>query len=194
MRFCDKDIIQHLKSGKIYISPSPKIEKISGVTVDFHLGNEVRVFQKNNSSPCIDLGELQQRKDGSYLDEMISKRILLEDHEKILLRPTELIIAITFESLSLTNDIVGWIDGKSSFARFGLMVHVTSNRIDPGWNGKIVLEIINLGKFPLFLRPKMVICAISFEKISGSSLRPYSSKKGAKYRNQFRPSIFSCLS
>ena len=49
------------------------------------------------------------------------------------------------------------------FARLGLMVHVTAHRIDPGWEGKIVLEFYNSGKLPLALRPNMVIGALSFE-------------------------------
>ncbi|VEI46175.1 deoxycytidine triphosphate deaminase [Actinobacillus equuli] len=42
--------------------------------------------------------------------------------------------------MTLPDNIVGWLDGRSSLARLGLMVHVTAHRIDPGWHGKIVLE------------------------------------------------------
>ncbi|MDI4701671.1 hypothetical protein MJI37_23805, partial [Salmonella enterica subsp. enterica serovar Cerro] len=42
-------------------------------------------------------------------------------------------------------DLVGWLDGRSSLARLGLMVHVTAHRIDPGWSGCIVLEFYNSG-------------------------------------------------
>ncbi|ARC53116.1 dCTP deaminase [Candidatus Riesia pediculischaeffi] len=189
MRLCDKDIIHQLKSGRISISPYPKVERISGVTVDFHLGNEVRIFRKKKIFPYIDLSQLSKKISNNSLEDMISRRVLLKDCENILLNPSEIILAITYEHLSLPSNVVGWIDGKSSFARLGLMIHVSSNRIDPGWSGKIVLEIVNLGKFPLLLKPNMVICEISFEEISQSSLRPYNSKKESKYHNQFHPSI-----
>lgn len=81
-------------------------------------------------------------------------------------------------------NIVGWLDGRSSLARLGLMVHVTAHRIDPGWEGKIVLEFFNAGKLPLALRPNMAIGALSFEVLSGNALRPYNSRKDAKYKNQ----------
>ena len=69
-------------------------------------------------------------------------------------------------------------------ARLGLMVHVTAHRIDPGWEGKIVLEFYNSGKLPLALRPNMVIGALSFEVLSGIAARPYNRRKDAKYKNQ----------
>jgi dCTP deaminase len=74
---------------------------------------------------------------------------------------------VTFESVTLPADLVGWLDGRSSLARLGLMVHVTAHRIDPGWSGRIVLEFFNAGKLPLALRPGMMIGALSFEPLSG---------------------------
>ena len=67
------------------------------------------------------------------------------------------------------------------------MVHVTAHRIDPGWDGNIVLEFFNSGKMPLALQPGMVIGAISFETLSGPALRPYKKRTDAKYRNQRGP-------
>ncbi|MNF10149.1 Deoxycytidine triphosphate deaminase [compost metagenome] len=63
-------------------------------------------------------------------------------------------------------------------------MHVTAHRIDPGWQGRIVLEFYNSGKLPLALRPGMLIGALSFEPLSGSAARPYNSRQDAKYRDQ----------
>ena len=82
-----------------------------------------------------------------------------------------LALATTLESVKLPANIIGWLDGRSSLARLGLMVHVTAHRIDPGWEGKIVLEFYNSGKLPLALRPNMVIGALSFEVLSGPAAR-----------------------
>ena len=89
-----------------------------------------------------------------------------------------------FESVTLPADLVGWLDGRSSLARLGLMVHVTAHRIDPGWSGRIVLEFFNAGKLPLALRPGMMIGALSFEPLTGPADRPYNRRQDAKYRNQ----------
>ncbi|WP_432763977.1 dCTP deaminase domain-containing protein, partial [Escherichia coli] len=55
-------------------------------------------------------------------------------------QPGSIRCAVTLESVTLPADLVGWLDGRSSLARLGLMVHVTAHRIDPGWSGCIVLE------------------------------------------------------
>ena len=93
-------------------------------------------------------------------------------------------VSAQLESVKLPANIIGWLDGRSSLARLGLMVHVTAHRIDPGWEGKIVLEFYNSGKLPLALRPNMVIGALSFEVLSGTAARPYNRRKDAKYKNQ----------
>ncbi len=49
----------------------------------------------------------------------------------LFLHPGELALAVTYESVTLPADLVGWLDGRSSLARLGLMVHVTAHRIDP---------------------------------------------------------------
>lgn len=118
------------------------------------------------------------------LENVMSDEITLTEDEVFYLHPGELALAVTLESVTLPDNLVGWLDGRSSLARLGLMVHVTAHRIDPGWHGQIVLEFYNSGKLPLALRPGMVIGALSFEPLSGSADRPYNRRSDAKYKNQ----------
>ncbi|MGV2873806.1 dCTP deaminase [Colwellia sp. E150_009] len=182
MRLSDKDIEQHLSDEKIIISPKPDSSMISGVSVDIRLGNEFRVFQAH-AAPFIDLSgpkvEMQKA-----MNSVMSDEIVIADGDAFFLHPGELALAVTYESVTLPDDIVGWLDGRSSLARLGLMVHVTAHRIDPGWSGQIVLEFYNSGKLPLALRPKMKIAALNFETMSSSAVRPYNKREDAKYRDQ----------
>lgn len=182
MRLCDTDIIKHIEQGKIGVEPAPELDLISGVTLDIRLGNKFRVFN-DHVAPYIDLSgpkdEVQKA-----MNSIMSDEVLVEDGEAFFLHPGELALGVTFESITLPNNIVGWLDGRSSLARLGLMVHVTAHRIDPGWSGNIVLEFFNSGKLPLALRPKMKIGALNFETMSGPAEKPYNLKKGAKYRDQ----------
>ncbi|NHI00778.1 MULTISPECIES: dCTP deaminase [Oceanimonas] len=182
MRLCDRDIKQYLADGRIQIVPEPPADRISGVTVDVLLGNEFRVFQ-DHTAPYIDLSgpkaQVQEQ-----INRVMSDEIVIEDGEAFFLHPGELALAVTHESVTLPDDIVGWLDGRSSLARLGLMVHVTAHRIDPGWSGRIVLEFYNSGKLPLALRPQMVIGALNFETMSGPAERPYMSRANAKYKSQ----------
>ncbi|GHF01242.1 dCTP deaminase [Thalassotalea profundi] len=182
MRLCDKDIETLLEQGKIIIDPKPDSSMISGVSVDIRLGNEFRVFQ-DHTAPYIDLSGPKEEMQKA-MDSVMSDEIVIPDGEAFFLHPGELALAVTYESVTLPDDIVGWLDGRSSLARLGLMVHVTAHRIDPGWSGQIVLEFYNSGKLPLALRPKMKIAALNFETMSSSALRPYNKRNDAKYKGQ----------
>lgn len=182
MRLCDTDIQRYLDEGIITITPCPPYNKISGATVDVRLGNSFRVFREHNT-PYIDLSGPREEV-SAQLDKVMSDEIIIADDEAFFLHPGELALATTLESVALPANIVGWLDGRSSLARLGLMVHVTAHRIDPGWEGKIVLEFFNAGKLPLALRPNMAIGALSFEVLSGYAEKPYNARKDAKYKNQ----------
>ncbi|MEO9946851.1 MAG: dCTP deaminase [Paraglaciecola sp.] len=182
MRLCDKDIYQYLLDGKIKVSPQPAYEEISGVTVDMRLGNKFRVFE-DHQAPYIDLSGPKAEVQAA-LNNVMSDEIEISDDKAFFLHPGELALAVTYESVTLPANIVGWLDGRSSLARLGLMVHVTAHRIDPGWSGNIVLEIFNSGKLPLALKPGMKIGAISFEVLSDFAEKPYNARLDAKYKDQ----------
>lgn len=182
MRLCDKDIFKYLQEGHIKMSPQPDYSQISGVTVDIRLGNKFRVFE-DHQAPYIDLSGSKESMQEA-LNSVMSDEIVLDEGKAFFLHPGELALAVTHESITLPANIVGWLDGRSSLARLGLMVHVTAHRIDPGWSGNIVLEFFNGGKLPLALKPGMKIGAISFEVLSDFAEKPYNSRLDAKYKNQ----------
>jgi dCTP deaminase len=185
MRLCDRDIEAHLDTGRIRIEPRPPRAGISGVSVDLRLGNSFRVFN-DHAAPYIDLSGPREEVDRA-VHRIMGKEIRIAEDGAFFPHPGELALAITAEIITLPADIVGWLDGRSSLARLGLMVHVTAHRIDPGWSGAIVLECFNSGKLPLALRPGMTICALNFETLSGPAARPYDKRSDAKYRGQSGP-------
>ena len=187
MRLSDQDIENKLKSGVLKIIPYPSIERINGVTVDICLGNRFRTFNEHTAA-FIDLSG-PKHEISATLDRIMSNEIIIPKNEAFFLHPGELVLAVTLESIMIPTNLVGWIDGRSSLARLGLMIHATSHRIDPGWQGCIVLECYNSGKLPLVLRPGMLICALSFELLSDTVARPYNIRKNAKYCGQYGADI-----
>jgi len=185
MRLCDSDIIAALNEERIQILPRPDDRAISGVSVDLRLGHRFRVFS-SHTIPFIDLSGSRQQVDLA-VEKVMGDEIFISDEATFVLHPGELALGITLESITLPDDLVGWLDGRSSLARLGLMVHVTAHRIDPGWSGNIVLEFFNSGKLPLALRPGMAIGAMSFETLTGPAQRPYTKRADAKYRGQSGP-------
>ena len=62
--------------------------------------------------------------------------------------------------------LICFVDGKSTRARTGILVHLTAPTIHAGWSGKIVLEIANLGPFHLVLRENDVIAQLTVATVS----------------------------
>lgn len=182
MRLCDRDIEAYLAEGKLKITPKPTTDSINGATVDVRLGNQFRTFREH-TAPYIDLSGPKEEVSAA-LERVMGDEIILTKDEAFYLHPGELALAVTLESVSIPDNLVGWLDGRSSLARLGLMVHVTAHRIDPGWEGQIVLEFFNSGKLPLALKPGMTIGALSFETLSGPAARPYNRRQSAKYKGQ----------
>jgi len=185
MRLSDKSIIEALNNGSIKIEPRPSDDSISGVSADLRLGDRFRVFS-SHTTPYIDLSGSRDEMNNA-IDKVMSDEVTISGNEAFFLHPGELALGITLESVTLPDDIVGWLDGRSSLARLGLLVHVTAHRIDPGWSGNIVLEFYNAGKLPLALRAGMAIGAISFEAMTTPADRPYRKRQDAKYKDQSGP-------
>jgi len=62
------------------------------------------------------------------------------------------------------------VEGRSSYARIGLLIHFTAPTIHAGFKGTITLELMNFGKNPIILYPEINICQLIFEKVTGEIL------------------------
>ncbi len=180
MILSDRDIKKYIKEGKIKIIPRPNFkEQLGPCSLDLKLGNIFKTF-KPTQYPYLDL----KRK----MDfEEIMEEIRIEDGAPFIVQPKEFIIAVTKEEIILSNDIMGRLDGRSSLGRLGLVVHSTAARFDPGWKGKAVIELGNLGIMPIILYAGMRICAMTFETLSTPAEVPYLKQKDHKYAGQKGP-------
>jgi dCTP deaminase len=183
MKLSDVDIRKALDAGTLAIEPLPDEDHFGSFSVDLRLGSQFRVFD-HSQHPFVDLAS----PDSVYrMSDKLMRDVVVSDGESFYLHPGELALGVTRERVRLPDHIAGWLDGRSSLARLGLMVHITAHTIDPGWDGRITLEFFNSGRFPLALRPDMRICALSFELLSSPTSKPYHAKRGAKYRDQDGP-------
>ena len=104
------------------------------------------------------------------------------------MQPGDFVLAVTLEKVKIPRNLMGRLEGRSSLGRLGIVVHSTASVFDPGWNGKCVLELGNLGRMAVSLTPGMRICAMTFEELSSPAEISYSKKKQAKYKMQDGPS------
>ncbi len=180
MILSDRDIKQEITAGKIIIDPSPDFDKqLGSCSIDFHLGNTFKIFN-HSKYPYIDPRS-------PNLTSELMKDIVVSGDEPFIMRPGEFCLATTVESLKLSDDLLGRLEGRSSLGRIGIIVHSTAARFDPGWDGTPVLELGNIGVLPVALYPGMKVCSFTFEQLSSPSDNPYVKRANAKYTNQKSP-------
>ena len=113
--------------------------------------------------------------------------VIVRDDESFILQPGDFVLATSIESLTLPNNLLARLEGRSSLGRLGIVVHSTASVFDPGWEGVVVMELGNLGRMPVALYPGMRVCALTFEELSSNAEVPYNKKKSAKYVGQKTP-------
>ena len=150
--------------------------------VDLRLGDEISYF--NEGLPLdIDL------RGGSFarLFGPNSSRTKITSEQPFVLRPNRLVLGKTLERIELPIGADGYclaarIEGKSSYARCGLLVHCTAPTIHAGFAGTITLELYNLGPFSISLYPGSYICQLIVETVKGV---PY--RNDSQFQGQYAP-------
>lgn len=69
----------------------------------------------------------------------------------------------------------------------GIFLSNTAGFIDPGFEGRVTLELSNLGTAPVALTPDMRISQLVFTELSSRADRPYGEERGSKYQDQDGP-------
>lgn len=180
MVLSDRDIKRALKEKRIVINPAPDlVTQLGSCSIDLRLGNLFRTFD-HSKYPYID----PYQKDYSA---EITREVKLKDTDQFIMQPGDFVLAVTLERVKIPDNMMGRLEGRSSLGRMGIVVHSTASIFDPGWNGKCVLELGNLGRMAVALTPGMRICAMTFEELSSPSEKPYNKRKDAKYVMQERP-------
>jgi dCTP deaminase len=168
----DRTIKELVETGRIEIDPYDPA-RVQPSSVDLRLGDRIRVFTSTHRRSVVDL-----RQPAEDLTELVE----LEPERPFILHPHEFVLGITHERVGLPDDLVGRIEGKSSLGRLGLLIHSTAGFVDPGWRGRLTLELANILNLPITLYAGMPVAQISFMRLSTPADRPYGSPQlGSKY-------------
>lgn len=173
----DRTIKEELAASRLVIEPLDEAN-IQPASIDLQLDRVFRIFRVTRR-PFVDV-----RQPMDDLTELVT----IEDDEPFIIQPGTFVLGSTLEYVTLPDDIVARVDGRSSLGRLGLLVHATAGYVDPGWTGKLTLELSNQSQMPIALYYGMKISQISFLRMSTPVDRPYGSESlASKYQGQTGP-------
>ena len=155
MAVLTRDVIRaELDSGRLKIDPFEP-DQLGAASIDLTLGDQIRVI---GAGSAIDLVE-----DADYRDHTWVKSLA----EPFVLVPGRTIHGITRERVTLPDDLCGFLEGRSRFARLGLMIHVTSAFVQPGVSNRQVLEMSNVSNRPLRIHAGVRLCQLVLLRTDG---------------------------
>lgn len=171
MILTDNQIKKGIAEKKIFIEPFEE-NCLQPASYDLHLNNDFKVYKPHTievidpRKPVIDMMEDVFIPEGGYF----------------VLHPGSFALALIREKTGVDGSHVGRLEGKSSLARLGLLIHTTAGFLDPGNNLNLTLELFNASPLPIKLYPGMKIAQIAFETMSECCDKPYGHKSlNSKY-------------
>jgi dCTP deaminase len=173
----DGAIRRLVADGRIGIDPYDE-SLLQPSSLDVRVDRLFRVF-RNSRYPYIDVKAEQDE---------LTELVEVADDEAFILHPGEFVLGSTLERVSLPDDLVARLEGKSSLGRLGLLIHSTAGFIDPGWDGHVTLELSNVANLPITIYAGMKIGQLSFVQLSEPAERPSGAGGlGSKYQGQRGP-------
>ncbi len=159
MMLSDRDILHAIECEGLAVDPfSPNL--LQPASLDVRLGHEFRIPGYVKST---------------FVGPMV-------------MSPGRFVLGHTLETVKIPSHLAVRVEGKSTWGRQGLQVHLTAGFIDPGFEGQITLELHNAGQATLRLERGMPIAQLSFHRLSSPALRPYGSAElGSHYQGQTGP-------
>lgn len=174
----DRDINSAILAGELRIIPLIDSDlQVRGSVIDLRLGHNFEVFH-SNVPRLIDpmLPPMDDAGDSVEID--------IDFTNGIEIGPGQFILAHTLEYIKLPLDVAAQIEGRSSFARLGLQVHMTANLVEAGFDGCLTLEILNSGPSTIKLYPGMRIAQLRFYRFVTPPRYPYGIAGENKYRGR----------
>ena len=157
MTVLTRDVIkEEIKKGNIVVRPELDESQYGPASIDLTLSNEFRVFVPQQQP--VELST-------NYEDITVPKTI--PDDGYIDVHSNEILLGITREQIELSPKICGLLEGRSRFARLGLLVHFTASIMAPGIKNRQVLEICNLSPNTIRLKPGERVCQFMFMRCEG---------------------------
>ncbi|MFW9932324.1 MAG: dCTP deaminase [Candidatus Thorarchaeota archaeon] len=176
----DQDIRKAIEAGEISITPQND-DAIGPCSIDLSLDSVFRVYHPGEP---IDIHSNKPLDSGT--------RLVNTGQDPFMILPGQFILGQTIEKISLSSRYAGFLEGRSSIARLGIIVHA-AGLVNPGTGiekpGKLTLEIFCENLSPVLLYPGMRIVQLMFMPLSSEASTGYDKRTGSRYVGQDKPNI-----
>jgi len=161
MFLSDKDIKAGVEGGLITLVPFTE-KQLQPASYDIRLGNTF-IVNESHTATVIDIER------GIFPK---TQTVEIADGQEFVLHPGVSILGYSKEKFG-SDEFLIEVNGKSSLARIGLIVHNSASIVNPGHFLNIALELCNLNNVPIILRPNMLIAQLTFTTLSSHTKRSY---------------------
>jgi dCTP deaminase len=166
----DAAIKAALKSGAIGITPPPNPEDFDTDSIDVHLGESIYFWRTPAGGADYTIPLWKAKVDPGHFDyiQFANENLTPVQPDRFgifTMRPQTYYLADVLEKTKLPLDVAMHIQGKSTLARLGVMVHLTAPHAHAGWSGVLTLEMYNLGPFHIQLKAGMPIGQLTFWRL-----------------------------
>jgi len=162
------DIRKAVRAGRISFDPPLLDNQWGEASVDLRLGSSFTKLKEIQGVKISVAGGLQSLGESGFWQTVdVPEDDGFGNRNSITLRPNDFVLVPTYEKVKIPNNLIGLIEGRSTYARLGLSMHQTAPWIQPGWSGPIILEIRNSGPLTIELTPLIDRpCQLTFLKLS----------------------------
>ena len=170
----DVGIREEIECGELEVRPVNLSEQLQPCSLDIRVGDEVSRYQGSNV--IIDSRSTDAER---HLE---SEPLFGGD--SVLVEPDDFLLLNTEEWVSIPPYLEAELRGRSSYGRLGLEVHSTAGLADPGFNGRLVMEVSNNSQHSIRLYRGDRIAQLVFKELRTRSETPYGEKEDSKYGGQ----------
>lgn len=185
------DIRKCVDKGEIAFSPEIEDKQWGEASIDLRLGHSFTKLKKSEGfTISVSQGLSSIGSSGLWITKELKDKDEFGKAEKFIIEPGEFVLALTHEKITIPKNMIGLVEGRSTYARVGLSMHQTAPWIQPGWSGPIVLEIMNNGPWRIELTPLVDRpCQLTFLELKTElpEEKAYGSRATDHYKDQTHP-------
>jgi dCTP deaminase len=151
----------------LIISPRPdtnELRKSGSASLNLRLGCWFVTLQRTRAS----LLAVTDPTKPSASESRLTKKHYVPFGKEFVLHPGGFVLGVTLEWIRLTRTLAGYVIGRSSWGRRGLII-ATATGVHPGFSGCLTLELSNVGEIPIEIRPGAEICQLFLHEVHSTS-------------------------